>query len=99
MRNHTAAVLSLIAVLPLAAQSYRAPRTPDGHPDLQGVWSYATLTPLERPTELAGKQVLTEQEAAEYQKRVLEEADAPNPQAGGIPLGLQAGGDAGKRNT
>lgn len=38
MRIHTAVVLSLIAVVPLAAQSYKAPRTPDGHPDLQGIW-------------------------------------------------------------
>jgi len=38
MRNHSALVLSLIAVLPLAAQSYKASRTPDGHPDLQGIW-------------------------------------------------------------
>ena len=30
-----------------------APRTPDGRPDLQGIWSFATLTPLERPRELA----------------------------------------------
>ena len=36
------------------------PRTPDGHPDLQGLWSYATLTPLERPAEFAGKEFLTE---------------------------------------
>jgi hypothetical protein len=38
MRNHAAVVFSLIAVVPLAAQSYKAPRTPDGHPDLQGIW-------------------------------------------------------------
>jgi hypothetical protein len=38
MRNLTAVVLSLIAVVPLAAQSYKAPRTPDGHPDLQSIW-------------------------------------------------------------
>lgn len=31
------------------AGTWTAPRTPDGHPDLQGVWSYATDTPLERP--------------------------------------------------
>lgn len=42
------------------------------HPDLEGVWSFATLTPLERPAELAGKARLTDQEAAEYAKRVSE---------------------------
>jgi hypothetical protein len=47
-------------------------RTADGHPDLQGIWSNAVITPLERPAELAGKPVLTEQEAAAYEKQMLE---------------------------
>src|SRR4051812_16886246 len=47
------------------------PRTPDGKPDLQGVWTNATLTPLERPPELAGKQVLSPAEAAAYEKDLL----------------------------
>ena len=48
------------------------PRTADGKPDLQGVWSFATLTPLERPAEFAGKAYLTPQEAKEYAKRTME---------------------------
>lgn len=39
------------------------PRASDGHPDLQGVWTNATLTPLERPADLAGKATLTDAEA------------------------------------
>ena len=39
-------------------------RTPWGDPDLQGVWDYWTFTPLERPEEFAGKDVLTDEEAA-----------------------------------
>ena len=38
MRYHVAAIVLLIAVVPLTAQSYRPPRTPDGKPDLQGIW-------------------------------------------------------------
>jgi hypothetical protein len=50
-------------------------RTPWGHPDLQGVWNYATLTPLERPASVT-KSVLTEEETAEYVKRARENSNA-----------------------
>ena len=56
-----------------AAVKTAAPlRLADGHPDLQGIWSYSTLTPLERPRELAGKEFFTEEEAVEYEKSLLE---------------------------
>ena len=43
-------------------------RTTDwGDPDLQGVWDFRTITPMERPTEFFGKRVLTEEEAAGYE--------------------------------
>jgi hypothetical protein len=58
------------------AKSWVVPRTQDGQPDLQGIWSNATLTPLERPRELAGKQFFTEKEAAEYEKQILEHNNA-----------------------
>ena len=41
------------------------PRTPDGHPDLQGVWANNSATPLERPESLADKSELTEEEVAD----------------------------------
>jgi len=53
-------------------KSWTAPRSPDGHPDLQGIWSNATVTPLERPSELAGKAVLTDEEAAEFAKETVQ---------------------------
>ena len=48
------------------------PRTPWGHPDLQGRWTTATVTLLERPVEFGAKEFFTEQEAAEYSKTALE---------------------------
>jgi len=41
-------------------------------PDLEGVWSFATLTPLERPAEFAGKAQVSEAEAAEWARQQLE---------------------------
>jgi hypothetical protein len=52
-----------------ARTSSRAPLTPWGHPDLQGIWSSATITPFERPSTLAGRQSLSEDEAAEFEQR------------------------------
>jgi hypothetical protein len=71
-----AAVFVTLATVVVAGQAgsshdRRPPRTPWGDPDLQGVWSIATITPFERPTSLAGKQVLTEEEAAELEKTNL----------------------------
>ena len=49
----------------------KTPRMHDGRPDLSGNWSYATLTTLERPTELGNKAFLTEAEAADLEKKIL----------------------------
>ena len=49
------------------AQSGDVPRTEHGHPDLQGTYTYRTLTPLNRPAELANREVLTAEEAEEWQ--------------------------------
>jgi hypothetical protein len=62
--------LALAVVAPLAAgQSgkWTPPRTPDGKPDLQGTYTFATITPLQRPAALDGKDVLTPEEAAAFE--------------------------------
>src|SRR5262245_49541207 len=46
----------------IVAKPWKSPRTPWGHPDLQGIWDYRTITPLERPSALSGKSVLTDDE-------------------------------------
>src|SRR3979411_60833 len=55
-----------------ALKQATADRTPDGHPDLQGVGSFAVLTPLERPDDLADKAILTEAEAAEVEQKLIQ---------------------------
>ena len=76
------AALFCLAAAPAVAQEEAgrtAARTPDGRPDLQGRWTMATFTPLERPERFAGREFLTEEEAAEL--RALFTADGVNPTA------------------
>ena len=64
--------LALVAAAALLGQNksaWNVPRTADGHPDLQGVWSNATRTPLERPPEFAGKATLTDAEAKAWEQQ------------------------------
>jgi hypothetical protein len=63
-----------VAAAPLSAQS--PPRASDGQPDLQGIWNFSSLTPLERPAQFADKPVLTDAEAAEFERETLERIDA-----------------------
>ncbi len=55
-------------------------RTPDGQPDLQGIWSNATITPFERPVALGNKAFLTDEEAAQAEQRAAgsKNVDRPN---------------------
>ncbi len=75
----------LLSALPLitSAQSARSPAmalTAWGDPDLQGVWDYGTITPLERPDEFVDKEVLSSGEAAALEaEAVRNNADADRP--------------------
>src|SRR5512134_1680636 len=60
---------SVVAQAPSAKTAPGVARTPDGKPDLQGFWDFRTLTPLERPTSLADKPFLTEEEAKTLQEQ------------------------------
>jgi hypothetical protein len=55
-----------------AKSSWTPTRTSDGQPDLQGYWTNATFTPLERPAEFAGKEFFTAEEAAAYEKQRID---------------------------
>src|SRR5258708_33550971 len=72
-------VVGLAALVPLAQaqvapnktanSTWKMARTADGHPDLQGFWANNNATPLERPKELAGRELLTESGGAAFQKK------------------------------
>jgi len=53
-------------------QTWTAPRTGAGQPDLQGIWANNIATPLERPKELEGRAVLTDQEVVALKKKAHE---------------------------
>jgi len=71
-----------LMTLGAAPKTWSPSHTPDGQPDLQGIWTNATLTPLERPADFANKEFLTEQEAAEFAKRALNEVDGDRRDGG-----------------
>jgi hypothetical protein len=68
------------------------PRTPDGQPDLQGVWANHSATPLERPKALEGRQFLTDEEVSELKRRVarLFDVNGNSDFAGGDDVFLAA---------
>ena len=59
------AVVVLVA-LPAFTLAQDVPQTPWGAPDLQGVWDFRTITPLQRPEDLGDKEFLTDEEAANF---------------------------------
>jgi hypothetical protein len=68
------------------APAWAAPRLSDGRPDLQGVWDYRTITPLERPKELGTKEFFTAEEAAKYEaeENQRQNRDLIDPETGGL---------------
>jgi hypothetical protein len=86
MFTRTLALLSVLAAVPVALAQTPAPakakpapakkwRTPWGDPDLQGTWSNATTTPLQRPAHYAGREFLTAAERAAQDKETAVATD------------------------
>jgi hypothetical protein len=71
------------------------PRLADGKPDLQGIWDWRTITPLERPKDLAGVKELTEEQARTRQKRAESAETIDHPDSPGTGAYNQAFRDRG----
>jgi hypothetical protein len=87
------ALLASLMTSPAAAQTKPVPaRTPDGKPNLAGIYSFSTITPLQRPERLAGKATLSEDEATAFEasentrlNRDLFDPEKGQPSAGYAP--------------
>jgi hypothetical protein len=66
-------IVSAAMALAGTGQAQTASRTPWGDPDLQGLWSNASVTPLERPAALADKSFWTEAEVADIERNGLQQ--------------------------
>ena len=93
---HVLVAAVFLAPAGAAGQSSSEWRTPDGQPDIQGVWDFRTLTPLQRPDERANQAVLSDEEVAEIETRAVEravEADRPSEvRSEPLPVGGNVGG-------
>ena len=71
-----------------SSENWIPPRTPDGHPDLQGVWNYAAGTPSERPSVYGGREFLTDDELARAERELRERANADRRDGAGTDADL-----------
>ena len=99
-----AAFIPLAVVLTLAPQPVMAQardgmpmRTPDGQPDVSGIFTFRTLTPLQRPTQFQGRENLTAEEAAAFEasERIRQNRDLFDPETGAPNAGYQPRAEGG----
>ena len=74
-RRSITGCVTLLAVALLAGPALAQdgpPRTPWGHADLQGVWDFRTITPMERPEDQADREFLSDEEVANLEQEVAD---------------------------
>ena len=70
VRQLTMVAVGVLLIVPVSAQE--APQTSWGAPDLQGIWDFRSITPLERPEDLAEQEFLSEEEAADLEQAAVD---------------------------
>src|SRR5689334_13916615 len=78
---------------PASRPSAGAPRTADGHPDLQGVYDIATLTPLERPAAFGNNLTMTDEQARRLEQQVADRKERASLPSDGNRAAPPIGGD------
>src|SRR5215204_2300118 len=83
-KHHVAAAVAAVALAgsTIDGQNRSVPRTPWGTPDLQGVWSFATVTPLERPQGVTSEFLSPEEIQKVERQAIIAGADAARDVAG-----------------
>ena len=98
-----AAVVTLVLLAPVAPHTqdgtsdWTPPRTDDGQPDISGIFTFRTLTPLSRPAGLAGRDALSEEDAAAFEasERARLNRDLFDPETGQPSAGYQPRSEGG----
>ena len=94
-----AAAVAMVVPATVAGQSGVAgvARTPDGQPDISGIFTFRTLTPLERPAALEGRETLSPEEAAQFEasERIRLNRDLFDPESGAPSAGYQSRAEGG----
>lgn len=87
----------MLASLTVAAQDNTSIQTPDGQPDISGIFTFRTLTPLQRPAALDGQDTLSAEEAASFEasERSRLNRDLFDPETGAPTAGYQPRSDGG----
>src|SRR5437016_13410880 len=91
MKTALTAIFGVAIALGQAPKPYAPPRLADGHPDLQGTYDLATVTPLERPA--GAKAVITREEAAKLEQQIAAQKQQGDQPVRGDRAAPPKGGD------
>ena len=93
----TVALLMAAVAMTGQAQESGTMRTPDGHPDISGTFTFRTLTPMQRPQQFAELETLDQETAAQFEasERIRQNRDLFDPETGAPNAGYQSRAEGG----